>query len=89
MTSNQKAVNPFVKLDEQVTLASSSPRAVRTDQAGRVIGFGCSSNEQQALETLKGFVKESKSKKADADFEKNLHKHIQELEKQILASKKG
>lgn len=80
---------PFVKLDEQVSLASSSERVVKTTQVGRVIGFGCNQSEQDALEALKNFAKEARENPqsaSDPNFKQRLHEHVQKLEDAIASS---
>ena len=40
-TTNKKQKKGFVKLDQQVSLASSYKRVVKTATVGRTLGFGC------------------------------------------------
>ena len=40
-TNDKKQKKSFVKLDQQVNLASSYKRVVKTATAGRELGFGC------------------------------------------------
>lgn len=40
-TVDKKQKKGFVKLNEQVSLASSYKRVVKTATAGRELGFGC------------------------------------------------
>lgn len=87
MDANQpRSKTPFVKLDEQVTLASSSARVVKTAQVGRVLGFGCHQEEQEALESLKSFAKQARDNPASAgpDFEKKIRERVDKLEKVIV-----
>jgi hypothetical protein len=86
----ENKTSPFVKLDEQVSLASSSARVVKTAQVGRVIGFGCHGAEQEALESLKTFAKNAREKGGAAaeNFEQKLHEHVQKLEGEIAKSHK-
>lgn len=91
-TNRKHGVNPFVKLDEQVTLASSSERVVRTAQTGRVVGFGCSLEEEQASEALANFAKQARENPgaaSDPDFRQKLHEHVERLEKSIAAAHGG
>lgn len=88
-TDKQGGFNPFVKLESPVTLASSHERVVRTSQAGRVIGFGCSSEEEQAHEALVSFAKQARENPdtaSDPNFRQQLHDHIQKLEDSIVSS---
>ena len=85
----QRNRSPFVKLDEQVSLASSSERVVKTTQVGRVIGFGCNQDEQDALEALKNFSKQARENPqtaSDPTFRQKLHEHVQKLEEAIASS---
>lgn len=40
-TTDKKQQKGFVKLDEQVSLASAYKRVIKTSVAGRELGFGC------------------------------------------------
>lgn len=46
-TQDRKQRKGFVKLDEQVSLASSFKRVVKTASAGRELGFGCNIKPRQ------------------------------------------
>jgi hypothetical protein len=89
-TNEHSSKSPFVKLEEQVTLASSSERVVKTAQVGRVIGFGCHSSEQEAHEALTKFAKQARKNPSSAgpDFEKKVRGHVAKLEKAILSQQK-
>lgn len=82
--------SPFVKLDDQVSLASASERVVKTQQEGRVLGFGCNGREQEALESLKNFAKQARENPslAGADFEQKLRAQVQQLEQAIATSQR-
>jgi len=85
--NRQSSKTPFVKLDDQVTLASTSARVVKTAQIGRVLGFGCHQHEQEALESLKSYAKQVRENPANAgDIEAGVHQRIQKLEQAILKS---
>lgn len=88
--NERSSKSPFVKLEEQVTLASSSERVVKTAQVGRVIGFGCHSSEQEAHEALTKFAKQARKNPASAGpgFAKKIHGHVAKLEKAILSQHK-
>ncbi|MEA2489378.1 MAG: hypothetical protein QOH21_1170 [Acidobacteriota bacterium] len=79
--------SPFVKLDEQVSLASSTPRVIRTSEAGRVIGFGCSSAEESAFKSLESFIRDARNN-PPADFEAQLHQHVQKFQQAVVSDHK-
>ncbi|PSJ40502.1 hypothetical protein [Allosphingosinicella deserti] len=93
MSSERKPQeNPFVPLDTPVSLASASERVVQTNEIGRVIGFGCHQDEQDALESLKQFAKQARENPdaaSDPSFRETLHGHVQKLEEAIASSYGG
>jgi hypothetical protein len=80
----------LVDLDEPVSFASTTPRVIRTAQVGKVIGFGCSTAEEEAFQSMEGFLKDSRENPSDQEeFESKLHEHISALETQIAADQKA
>jgi hypothetical protein len=80
----------LLDLDEPVSFASTTPRVIRTTQVGKVIGFGCSTAEEEAFQSMEGFLKESRDNPGDqAEFESKLHDHVTELETQIAADQRA
>ena len=89
MERKRTHTSPFVKLDEPVSFASSSKRVIQTNQAGRVIGFGCSGAEEEALENLEGFLRQARAQPdsiSQEDFEREVHERVQALEQEVLRS---
>ena len=80
--------SPFVKLDEQVTLASSTPRVILTGEAGRVIGFGCSSAEEASFKSLESFIRDSR-KNPPENFESELQSRIQKFQQEVVNEHKS
>ena len=81
--------NPLVELDETVSFASTTPRVIRTKQAGRLIGFGCSGAEESAHQSLENFLMEHRENPGDpGEFESKLREHLSDLETQILSAQR-
>ena len=80
--------SPFVKLDEQVSLASSTPRVIRTSEAGRVIGFGCSGAEEASFKSLESYIRDSRNNPPD-NFENELNQKIEAFKQEVLNEHKN
>lgn len=82
--------SPFVPLEEPVSFASSTPRVLQTSQAGRVIGFGCSSAEQEAFESLKSYIQQAREQPASAqNFESELRSKVDAFHQQVVADQRS
>ncbi|HEX8744441.1 MAG TPA: hypothetical protein VF712_15030 [Thermoleophilaceae bacterium] len=80
--------NPLVDLDEKVSFASTTPRVVRTQEAGRLIGFGCSGEEEAAHQQLEGFLQQARENPGmdQGEFEGQVRSMLGQLEQSILSS---
>jgi hypothetical protein len=89
-TNKETAKTPFVTLDEPVSFASSSARVVRTNQVGRVLGFGCSGEEQQSFDALESFAKEAREhpERTPSNFEQELHNRVAALERSVVTAQR-